>query len=482
MTNLLESLKNIRDNKDTSIDVMYETKSIYDYDEDSRGHITIRNNATNKDIFLQSQSDTKSFLKSLKLFNKKFGKNAKFDDFVTTFGYDELMENSDYKYNMKEDKEKTDMSDKDKSKEVKTDEEDIKKKDVSPKDKKEMDDEKDSKLKEDKLTDDDKVEEESDDESNSDDDDEKELKSEKKDKTKNESKEEESDDDDDDDKMEEAVHLEDILDAKVESIKIDVDELIDTIGEDVSDEDKKVYAKMAGLLEDKLKAFTIDTGTSLIEELEIQNEQLQIQMIDKLDEYTNFTIKNWLAENHVEIVTNTRNELNENVLLQIVDVLKENNVNITDEELSKANKLKSKIEDRDNTVSKLSEEVLQYASKVEDLEKQLIRKEFVFESEEAEITFDELVEDVEYINEENYRHKLDLLKTKYISESAEVVDDEDTITEDVKSLLEGMETFTDVDVDISEFESIDEDKEEKIGVSHPSDRVKTLFESLKSKQ
>ena len=288
---------------------------------------------------------------------------------------------------------------------------------------------------------------------------------------------EDSDKDDDDDDLKESVSLEDIINEEVESISIDANTILESLeGETLTEEDKVLYTKMAKLIENRIKEGLRTVSEKMVDTLEDANETFQESLVEKMDKFTAKVVKEWKAENHVAIQTNAKTRMHEEFVEKILGVVTESSVTVSEEELEKIDSLNEAVAARDNTISNISDELLEAVTVQENLRKELVQREFVIEDNDQKEIFLKLVEDVEYTNEDDYRNRLNILHTKYITESKEDKPSEEDTDAEVKSLLEDMQMFEDIDIDMEELNEADAPV-----VQHPSGRVNTLLESLKGK-
>lgn len=479
---LLEMLSEMR-NPDSNI---LESKSNFTFQETGKS-IKIKNEKTGKTKVLKN-SDLKDFQSQLNSFQTKMkGSSGTFDKFMVTYGYDELLESEDYKYNKpSKDNKENEMP--------KTSKKDAMKADKMPKNAKADDDMSDEEMEEatryqrelaekdnpfKKKDKDDSDDDDSDKSDDSDSDDDKPKDSDEKDDgklTKDDDDDSDKSDDDDDEQMDEGLTLEDIIQEEVDAVNIDFSEILEAIGQEadtITEEEKVLFLKMGKLMEARIKSSIQTTGNRMVDIMEDCNEEFQEWLTAKMDKYTSKVISEWKAENHVSVQANAKATLNENVVTQILTVLEDNNINISESDISKVEAMEATLSERDTTISQISEEILDASKEIESLKKANIRKDFIIEDDDKRDIFDSLLEDVDYTNDADYTNRLTVLHDKYIVENKTVKSDEKDDA-DVVSLVEDIHMFEDIDIDVDGL--IDETKTE---VSHPSGRVSTLLESLK---
>jgi len=525
--------------KKTLIEYLKENKKpVYDWDMNAQGVVKIKNKLSLSTSLLRG-SEAKDFSKELSIYNKKFGAKANFDQFMKMYGYDGLFESvtkeNDYKYqgnnakdleeamknqkkndsnkdadNMDEADEKfanakNKMNKKSISEKMKKmsekysvtrrdDEEyedEMDEMETDSKDKDEMEEEdgfvKDSYKKNKKtITEKKKKMYEDDDEG---DDSESDEKDEDEGKLTNdddkEEKDEEAEDKDEDDKkdvkemkkMKES--LDDILDEAVEGISLSVSDITD---EDLSEEDVVQFKAMAKIMEDRLKSLTLEVGVNMIASMNESNEAFQEDLLEATERYLENSVKHWMAENQEMVEGATKATINEDVVTSILTILEDNNINIDSKAEARIENMSEENSNLNETITNLSEEILAQAEEVETLRKQMVRQKFVFESTDQADVFDNLVEDVDYTNDQDYENRLNLIKDKYITESA-ISQEEEDLTEDIQTILEDFGGFKIADETL--FEALlDEDGEEDLteGADPMHGRVQSLLEQIRPKK
>ena len=228
-----------------------------------------------------------------------------------------------------------------------------------------------------------------------------------------------------------AENLEELKSKYEIDVKSDVEALIQ--GEELSEEFKE---KAATIFEAAVFAKVNEEVNSRIETLEAQyKEQLdeslnetRTEMVQKVDDYLNYVVKEWMQENELAIEKGIRSEIVEDFMVGLKNLFVEHYIDIPDEKVDLVDDLFAKVEDLEESLNKEMEKGI-------DLTKEL--KEFRKLEAVANISEDltdvqrekmvKLAESVEYENDEDYSEKLGVLKENYfpteVKESNETTGD-----------------------------------------------------------
>lgn len=222
-----------------------------------------------------------------------------------------------------------------------------------------------------------------------------------------------------------------------------------TAQESVTEEEQKRQVEMkedvAALFGDdesiseefKLKAATIfearvfDRLSQLEEELEGHYasmlteavEQVKEDLAQKVDDYLNYVVEQWMEKNEIAIESGLRSELTEDFINGLRNLFTEHYINIPEEKVDLVEELSTKVEELQN---KLNEEV-EYNVQIRKQLIESIKNEIAVEVCEG-LTFTQfekiktLAESVEFSTEEEYKLKLETIRENYFPSGAKKAD------------------------------------------------------------
>ena len=263
-----------------------------------------------------------------------------------------------------------------------------------------------------------------DDDEEDDDEDDDEDKDESKKSDKKKVKSEEEDEDEDEDEVEEKKSKKEDIEVDVSA---DVSALVD--GEELSDEFK---TKAATIFEAAVKSKISNIRKQIREESKKENderiESMQSNMVESMDNYLNYATKEWMEENKLAVEQGVRNEVTESFISGLKKLFEEHYIDVPDD---KEDVFESLVVEVTELEIKLDEQTEKHMDTVKELNTYKAAHIFKSISEGMVDTdvekFVELVEDVDYDTDEQYREKLNIIKNSYFkSDKKEVTDNKKT--------------------------------------------------------
>ena len=222
------------------------------------------------------------------------------------------------------------------------------------------------------------------------------------------------------------------IEEKIKSISVkeDVDALVE--GEDLSEDFKE---KASTIFEAAVKSKTRDEIARLyqatVEEFDEKLEEAKEDMTDKIDTYLNYVVEEWTKENELAIERGLKGEIAEDFISGLKQLFEDHYIDVPDEKYDVLGAQSDKIAELEDKVN----EVLEQNIALKDKNGELVREHVVVEvSEDLTDTevekFKSLVEDMDFVNEDTFRAKLDTLKENYFPKVREEVDTEQVIDND----------------------------------------------------
>jgi hypothetical protein len=205
-------------------------------------------------------------------------------------------------------------------------------------------------------------------------------------------------------------------------ITVDVSEDIAALfnGEDLSEDFKaKVSAIYEASLVKNLKHYQAQLEEQFEASLNEHLEKLTEELTTEVDSKLNYMIEEWLVDNEVAVVSGLKAEIAEEFMGGIINVLRENYVDLPDEKIDIA---EAAIAQRDQLEAKLNEQI----SKNADLSKQLLEhaKDDLVDQVATGLTDTQteklrgLAEGVQFVSEEDFTKKLKTIKESYFTKGA----------------------------------------------------------------
>ena len=234
-------------------------------------------------------------------------------------------------------------------------------------------------------------------------------------------KDKDDDEDEDDEDKEE---------AKKEEIDVDVSEDVSALvdGEELSEEFK---TKAATIFEAAVKSKIAKIRKQVREEskkdMEEKTESIQTEMTEKMDEYMNYVVKEWMEENKLAVEQGVRNEVTESFISGLKKLFEEHYIDVPAE---KEDVFESLVQEVAELETKLDEQTQKHMDTVKDLNEYKAKDAFR-DIVEGMVDTDiekmkELTEDVDYESDKQYKEKLNIIKNSYFKSEKKLEDNKDT--------------------------------------------------------
>jgi len=210
---------------------------------------------------------------------------------------------------------------------------------------------------------------------------------------------------------------EESIEEALETYEVDMAEHVNALleGEDLSEE---FQAKATTIFEAAVKA-KLEEEVALLEQayaetLEERVEEIMEELASNVDDYLNYVVEQWIAENEVAVESALRSELTEDFISGLRSLFAEHYIDVPEEEVQVVEELSSTVEDLE---AKLNEEIqrnveltsmLAESRKVE-LAAQVC--EGLTDTQTQKLLA--LVENVEYTDDETFVNKISTLRENY---------------------------------------------------------------------
>jgi len=246
-----------------------------------------------------------------------------------------------------------------------------------------------------------------------------------------EDEEEESDDEEKDPKYE-AKKL------KKEDLELDVKEDIDAIlsGEELSEEFKTkastifeaaVSAKVISAVNERIEAFEDDYNKELSE----AKEDHKVAITEKVDNYLNYVVEEWVKENELAVEKGIRSELVEDFMTGLKNLFQEHYIDIPEEKVDLVDDLFEKVEELEKQLDETVNNNVAIKKELSQFQKEETLREVSGDLADTEKEkLEKLSEGVDYEDSEQYKEKLEVIKENYFPKTSETAQ---PLTEDVEN-------------------------------------------------
>jgi hypothetical protein len=268
------------------------------------------------------------------------------------------------------------------------------------------------------------------------DDDDEEEEEEEEEEVKKEAKKvkKEEDDEDDEEEVEEEEDDEDEDEekkSKKEDIEVDVSTDVAALveGEELSEEFK---TKAATIFEAAVKSKIASIRKQIREETKKETderiESMQSEMTENMDNYLNYTVKEWMEENKLAVETGVRNEVTESFISGLKKLFEEHYIDVPDEKEDVFENLVVEVAELEEKLDEQTEKHMETVKELNTYKASHIFKTISEGMVDTDIEkFVELVEDVDYDTDKQYKEKLNTIKNSYFkSDKKDVTDNKET--------------------------------------------------------
>ena len=248
------------------------------------------------------------------------------------------------------------------------------------------------------------------------------------------------DEEDDDDKhdpdaedAEESKKVKESIDQKIEDLDVsqDVEALVQ--GEDELSEEFK--AKAATIFESAIKSKVRSELEKIQEENDKQMEELaeasMTSMVEKVDDYLNYVVEQWMSENELAIERGLKGEIAEDFISGLKGLFEDHYIDVPDEKYDILEANLTKIEELEEKLNKQMEENVQLRKQ----KGELVKESMIFDvadgmTDTETEKFQSLVDDVEFSDEDSYKEKLQTIKESYFGTGKVESEETEMITEE----------------------------------------------------
>ncbi len=219
------------------------------------------------------------------------------------------------------------------------------------------------------------------------------------------------------------------IEEKIKSISVKEDVAALTEGEELSEEFKE---KAAIIFEAAVKSKTREEITrihdSLTSEFDVKLSEQVEGLTEKVDTYLNYVVDEWMKENELAIERGLKGEIAEDFISGLKQLFEDHYIDVPNEKYDVLEAQSEKIDELESKINQVMERNVALKTDKSGLVREQVISEASEDLTDTEIEkFKSLVEDVDFVDEESFRAKLDTLKDNYFPKTAveQSLDDED---------------------------------------------------------
>jgi len=219
---------------------------------------------------------------------------------------------------------------------------------------------------------------------------------------------------------------------------IDDDSAIEEMKAQMREDVASLFADDKNISEDfKAKAATIfearvfDRVAQIQEQIEAEYanmlveavEEMKAELTEKVDDYLNYVVEQWMDDNEIAIESGLRSEITEDFIAGLRNLFAENYINVPEDKVELVDELASKVEELEVKLNEEIEANIQYKKQLtEAIKVQLVNEvcEGLTATQVEKIK--SLAESVEFSTEEEFVEKLETIRENYFPSGVKKAD------------------------------------------------------------
>lgn len=160
------------------------------------------------------------------------------------------------------------------------------------------------------------------------------------------------------------------------------------------------------------------------EELAEEVATTKADLVEKVDNYLNYVVENWMEENKLAIQNGLRTEIAEDFMNKMKDLFTESYITVPEEKADLVDDLADQVEELEATVNESTQKAIDMAVELEGYKREAIIREATKDLAETQVEkLKSLAENVDFDDEETFTQKVAQLKESYFAKAAKSQDD-----------------------------------------------------------
>jgi hypothetical protein len=220
--------------------------------------------------------------------------------------------------------------------------------------------------------------------------------------------------------------------AKISAEDIDLSEDMTAMfkGADLTEEaQEKIQTVFEAAVVSKVNEIVEKFAIESESDLEVTSTQLTEELTEKVDEYLDYVVQEWVQENKLAIENGVKADMVESFLKGMKGLFEEHYVDIPEEKVDVVEELIAKVDELEGKLNEETDKNVELLGKVKDFEKETVFAEKTGDLSDTQVEkLRGLAEGIDFVSEEDFSKKIDMLKSQYFDIDEEtvsvVVDDE----------------------------------------------------------
>ncbi len=219
-------------------------------------------------------------------------------------------------------------------------------------------------------------------------------------------------------------------DEKKEMMKKKMKEDIDALFSDDSTISEEFKSKAATIFEarvlDRVQQIEEEVETKYASMLEEAVTEIKADLTTKVDDYLNYVVEQWLADNEIAIESGLRAELTEDFIAGLRNLFAEHYIDVPTEKVDLVDELAGKVEELEGKLNEEIERGVGFAKALVESRKNEITREACDGLTTTQIEkIKSLAESVEFSTEDEYKNKIETIRENYFPSGVKKADEKD---------------------------------------------------------
>jgi hypothetical protein len=152
------------------------------------------------------------------------------------------------------------------------------------------------------------------------------------------------------------------------------------------------------------------------EELSAEVDATKADLVEKVDNYLNYVVENWMTENQVAIQQGLRTEIAENFMNSLKDLFTESYIDVPESKVDLVDELSGTVDELEDKLNSTTAKAIEMAEQLEGFQKEAIIREASKDLADTQVEkLKKLVEDIDFETEETFAKKVSIVKESHFS-------------------------------------------------------------------
>ena len=154
------------------------------------------------------------------------------------------------------------------------------------------------------------------------------------------------------------------------------------------------------------------------EELAEEIESTKADLVEKVDNYLNYVVENWMEENKLAIQNGLRTEIAEDFMNKLKGLFEESYIEVPEGKVDMVDDLADQVEELEKTVNESTQKAIDMAVELEGYKRDAIIREATKDLAETQVEkLKKLAENVDFEDEDTFTQKVAQLKESYFAKT-----------------------------------------------------------------